>query len=62
MTMEEFHNATEQVQIAEMLGMAIEYADEFVWDPMDMAALRHIYKKYCLDHDIMPNNWYLGIY
>ena len=60
MTWEEFYNASEEEQIAELIGMGIEYADEYV--SIDLKPLRDIYKKYCLDHDIISDKWYLGIY
>lgn len=56
----EFYNASEEEQIAELIGMGIEYADEYA--SIDLKPLREIYKKYCLDHGITPDKWYLGIY
>ena len=61
-TWEEFYHASEPEQIAEMLGMAVEYSEEYESDPKNIDALRDIYKKYCLEHGIVPDNWYLGIY
>lgn len=43
-----------------MLGMGIEYADEY--NLIDIEPMRNIYKKYCVEHGITPDNWYLGIY
>ena len=60
MALEEFHKLSEEEQIAELIGMGIEYADEYTL--VDITPLRIIYKKYCLDHGITPDNWYLGIY
>lgn len=60
MELEEFHKLGEEEQIAELIGMGIEYADEYTL--VDLKPLRDIYKKYCLDHGITPDNWYLGIY
>ena len=60
MRLGEFYNASEEEQIAELIGMGIEYADEYA--EIDLKHLRDIYKKYCLDHDIIPDKWYLGIY
>lgn len=60
MTWEELYNASEEEQIAELIGMGIEYADEY--SHVDLEPFRNIYKKYCLDHGITPDNWYLGIY
>lgn len=41
--------------------MGIEYV-EYDGTSQDLNPLRDIYKKYCLDHGITPDNWYLGIY
>ena len=60
MTWEDFYNASEEEQIAELIGLGIEYAQEYDWH--QVIHLRDIYKKYCLDHSITPDNWYLGIY
>lgn len=60
MALEEFHKLSEEEQIAELIGMGIEYANEYTL--VDLKPLRDIYKKYCLDHGITPDNWYLGIY
>lgn len=60
MTWEELYHATEEEQIAELIGLGIEYADEY--NLVDITLLRNIYKKYCLDHGITPDNWFLGIY
>ena len=60
MALEEFHKLSEEEQIAELIGMGIEYADEYTL--VNLEPLRDIYKKYCLDHGITPDKWYLGIY
>ena len=60
MLLDQFYNASEEEKIAEMLGMGIEYADEYRL--IDIELMRNIYKKYCLEHGITADNWYLGIY
>ena len=60
MTWEELYYASEEEQIAELIGMGIEYADEY--SQVDLEPFRRIYKKYCLEHGIIPDKWYLGIY
>lgn len=62
MALKEFRKLSEEEQTAELLGMGIEYAEEYGRISADLALLRNIYKKYCLDHGITPDNWYLGIY
>lgn len=62
MTLGEFYKASEEEQIAELIGLGIEYLDEYEWEASALKKFRDIYKKYCFDHGLTPDNWYLGIY
>lgn len=44
MTWREFFNASEEEQIAEMIGMGIEYVEEYDWLEKDLKPFRDIYK------------------
>lgn len=43
MTWEELYSASEEEKIAELIGMGIEYADEY--SQVDLEPFRNIYKK-----------------
>nr|DAO65376.1 MAG TPA: hypothetical protein [Caudoviricetes sp.] len=62
MSLEDFHKLSEEEQIAELIGLGIEYLDEYECETSALKKFRDIYKKYCFDHGLTPDNWYLGIY
>ena len=61
MTMDVFlQNASEEEQTAELIGLGIEYLDEgFYLNADEMQLFRNLYKKYCSEHNVTPEPYYL---
>lgn len=60
MTWDEFCNASEEEQTAELIGEGIERLDEgFYLSTHEKQLVRNLYKKYCAEHNVIPDPWYL---
>lgn len=53
-------DSSEEEQTASLIGLGIEYLDEgFYLNENEMKLLRNLYKKYCSEHNVIPEPCYL---